>query len=316
VHRLKLAGLPPLQALSWEEAPAPHAMLCAHGGVSGSRVWAVPTRGAFRDGTLVTAEPAGTRITDLVANAASLAVTVSRVDRLPPRVEHVEVWQGGKAVKVQGQAVALGGDAAVVVDQVARVVRCVRAGEVKEVAALEAGMDRLNPPMVTVSADGLTALCMDARSERGDASLEQVDLVGGGKTRLLGPLPPPSWVAGASSPSGRVAASVMRLGDAPRFSVVELRPGREARTVFEVAGLQPWGAPVFVTADVVALCCCLAPNPLTFSGEAQVVLVHLDGGAPVPVTQAEGLRGRLHVAQQALWLEGGKRLGVLRLKDA
>jgi hypothetical protein len=219
-------------------------------------------------------------------------------------------------LEVPGSAVDLDpqGHLAVVLDLTAHLVRVVDLGSLQErlTVPLALGMDPLNPPVVTVSPDGTRALVMDARDERGDASLEDINLRTGEVTRLLGPLPAPSWVAATALPEGRTLVTTMQAGENPVARLMVLAPPAAPRVLVELPVSQPCTAPLAVGSRVAVALLSLQAHPMATYGPTDVCMLYLDGGVPTPVTRHGALHGRLRVrAGGVVVVEGGAALGVL-----
>lgn len=240
-----------------------------------------------------------------------ILLQLQRASRLSSGVEAIAVLDvdGGELLRLPGQVFATSADGrvAVVMDLPGRALRAVDLDRLAEtgVAALDGALDPLLAMEPALAHDGRAVVFMDARHERGDASLEFLDLRSGQRQRLLGPLPVPSWIAASLAPDGSVLALSCQPGDAPHATLWRIVPGGGRSELLRLAVTQPGGAPIAVDDGVVALLASLAPHPTSTGGPVDLVLVSTTGGALQQVTRHGGLQGTLRGDGAAIVVEGG-----------
>jgi len=259
-------------------------------------------------------DPPGQVHVDPVDAGPLLAVHRLARGRVPAKVEAIALYDAyGVETVVSGQAIGVSGDGrvAVVVDlDAARVKRIdLETRQVEAVAEIDGAIDPQLAPQVSLSHDGSVALLMDAREERGDASLERIDLQSGQRERLHGPLPAPSWITAALGPDGeKIVALEVRPGDEPLSRLLRLRRGGGLTTLLELPVAQPTSTPAFVGDQMVALPLSIESYPMASYGPSNLVIVPLSGGAHVPLTRSGDVQGRARVIDGVLQIEGGVRL--------
>jgi hypothetical protein len=247
-----------------------------------------------------------------VARAGLVIATLARPAGAPAAPASIAFWREGEVTLVDGHSVGVSGDGmvALVVDLARkRLVRVDLADLSKsDVAEIDGAHDPQLAPIVSLDHDGSEALFMDARDERGDASLEGVELSSGARTRLLGPLPAPSRVvAGFAPDDAGVFAVTTTLGAAPRARALLLTTSGE-RELLSVAAEQPAVAPAFLDASTAVLPFSLKSWPSATYGPVDVTAVALDGRAPVALTSTGDIVGRARVLDGDVIVEGGAAL--------
>jgi len=275
-------------------------------------IYREPRRGGEAD--LLLPDPPGHVLLDPISAGALLAVHRSARGRVPSQIDVIALYDSyGVETVVPGQSIGVAGsgEVAAVVDLGAKLLRRVDLTnrQVTEAAALIGGIDPQLAPIVSLDHAGSAALLMDAREERGDASLLRIDLATGATDILFGPLPAPAWATGAFVPGGdEIIALEMRLGDTPRARVLRCGAGGDRATLLELQLSQPASTPVLVGPNLVALPLSLAPHPLATYGPVDLVAIPLTGGAVFSVTHAGDVHGRARLVEDALLVEGGSHL--------
>jgi hypothetical protein len=262
---------------------------------------------------LVFADDAAGVWLDPIARDGLVIAKLARAEGAPAAPSAIGfVRDGGDPTLVDGQSVGVSGDG-----QVALVVDVSRKRLVRvdladlsstEVGEIDGGIDPQLAPVVSLDDSGSEALFMDAREERGDASLEGVELHSGVRTRLLGPLPVPSRVCGGFVPdNGGVFALTVRLGETPRARALLLSAtGEHELLVADVE--QPASTPAFLDAKTAVLPFSAKAWPNATYGPVDVTAIALDGRAPVALTSSGDIRGRVRVSGADLLVEGGATL--------